>query len=526
MNKAIPMPDAAPPVPRTVLIAPYQSLNWLYRPLMVRMREKWDVKLVLLLPDGGGAEAEYRPLIGPLDVIETFSPFDELMAKHGSDQSDAEAFAEARSNEVRYNINYVRDIFQQERGVARGLVAGPPLDAFVNGSPPSIAKITRTANEFFKFYEALFERHPIDVAMVWPRTGNEAICAIVAEQRGIPVTYPYTAKYKHYAYWSSGASCGNIQHKLAYEQAGDCEPLPTSQIVPPARPSYLEQGKMAARYSFRNILKKTIWNCVDRVLLLRNDFLSGRLGKARRLPLSTVIKKIWSESIYFQSFQRMCERDFSKLVSEPYVLFAFQNEPEFSVQMRCKEFNDQGAIIRQMALSMPAGVRLIIKEHTWLGGHSLGFYRDLVSLPNVLMAHPEIRAIDLIPNALAVASLASTVTLEAAMFGKPAMIFSDRSEFAFLPSVRTVRALTDLADVLRGVTAADTKQALTIRKEAARLIKATEAIGFEARPYFTRESGNLELVHVDRAMDLLRSLIALHQRERSLGRANLDAQRA
>ena len=350
-------------------------------------------------------------------------------------ETDACAFERASRNESRYGIRYTRDIYQQERDIARGLVAGASSQRHSFLDAGTLAGIV---NSYFGQFEAIFDRYQIDLVLVWPRTAKEAVCMAVAEMRGAVVTYPYTAKYKNFAYWADGAACGNLQYRTAYEAAGECDPPPQSELVSPGRPAHLEQHRMAARFSLRNAIKQTVYTIVDRILLMRIDWREGRLGRVNRLSLATVIGRIWSERLYFQRFAQLCEDDFEKLTAAPFLFFAFQNEPEFSVQMRCKEFNDQGAIVRQLALALPAGFDLIVKEHTFLGGHTIDFYRDLVSLPNIIMAHPGLRAIDLIPKASIVASLAGTVTLEAAFQGKPSLIFSDRSEFALLPSVRIV----------------------------------------------------------------------------------------
>lgn len=508
--------------PKMLLVAPYRVQSWLYQPLIAHMRERWKTRIVMLVPEVGKLADEYRAACGPDAIFETIPDFAPMAERCLGSQTETEAIADARRNEDRYGINYTLDIYQQERDIAWRLVPGAPKRR-ADARLASPANLARTVNAYFHLYEKLFDRYPIDAALVWPRTGNEAVCAIVAEHRGKLVTYPYTAKYKEYAYWAAGASCGNLHYRRAYEMAGECEPLKASEVAPPARPKGLVQSEIGWRYSFGNTLRQSLITCADRVLLLFRDLRAGKFGRANRLSLRTVIGRQWEDFRFFAQFGALCERNLGKIKASPFVLYAFQNEPEFSVQMRCKEFNDQGAIIRQLALSLPAGVRLVIKEHTWLGSHSIAFYRDLVSLPNVIMAHPEVRAIDLVPDALVTASLGSTVTLEAAFHGKPAIIFNERSEFAFLPSVRVVRALEELPAVIRQLQNWDERQADAARRGAARFARATELLGVEAKPYFTKDGSSLSHEQVERAADLLQNLMELHRSERDQGRVRLDA---
>ncbi len=497
------------PVPRCVLLGPYRVLNWLYKPLMKVMRERWDTRFVILLPPGvHHYEAEFRPNCGPDDwflIAPEFLDLMETVPRAGTD-----VFAAARSNEQRYGISYSLDIYQQERELAWRLVAGGARTPFRRRRPMPPAALAHAANESFRFFEDLFERHAIDLALIWPRSGGEAVCAAVAGARGVLVTYPYTAKHKNYAYWATGAYCGGLQHRLAYEAAGECAALPETEAAPPARPVYLEHRKIDQRYSLLGTVKQSaahFWHWAEFLWL---DFRAGELGRTQRGNPIREARRLWSDWLYYRRFIDLCEWDTARIAARPFVFFAFQNEPEFSVQGRCKEFNDQGAIARQLALSLPVGVNLVIKEHAWIGARPLDFYKNLLALPNVIMADPGLRAIDLIPKALATASLAGTVTLEAAMFGKPALIFTERSEFAFLPSVVAVHDLGELAAILRRVTANAEAMADPYKRSAARLKKATEMIGIEADPLFIKTSTDVAPAQVERAADLLRDLMGLH----------------
>ena len=99
-------------------------------------------------------------------------------------------------------------------------------------------------------------------------------------------------------------------------------------------------------------------------------------------------------------------------------------EPEFSVQGRSKEFSDQEAILKAIATSLPYGTKLVYKEHGTIGARSTSFYKRINHLPNVIMAHPSLRGIDLARNAICVLTFGGTVALEALNFGKPVIVFS------------------------------------------------------------------------------------------------------
>ena len=168
-------------------------------------------------------------------------------------------------------------------------------------------------------------------------------------------------------------------------------------------------------------------------------------GQSYLRRLSDIVRVFW----FYRKFQTLCTP--SKNIEGPFALFAFQNEPEFAVQGRCRKNNNQVQIARELAMSMPAGITLLLKEHAWIGNRSLSAYEDLVKLPNVKMIPFYEKAADLIPHSVFVASLNGSVLFEAAMSGKPAISFSGTSEFLCLENVTYVQDLTKLHHIVGGV---------------------------------------------------------------------------
>lgn len=496
--------------PACVLLAPYFVMSWLYNPLVPEMRRRYGTRYVIMIPESAAKTSSFRALAGPNDRIVLVPSFDDMAARESGAGAD-EAFAAARRYEERYDANYTIDVLQQERPVATAYVDAA-IGATVSAKPRmGMLGMTRAVNGFFAFFEALLAAEPIDLVLAWPRSGAEAVLCRIAAASGILVTYPYTAKHRTLAYWASGAYAGDLQHRLAFAAAPPREAIPLEAIRPPARPADLEQSRISLRYSAFGTLKQMAMRIVHHAEFLVEDLRAGRIGRSQRKSLRASLVALAFEWRYFRRFERLCERNLDRLATTPFVFFAFQNEPEFSVQARCKEFNDQKAIVRQLAMSLPAGMRLVIKEHAWVGMRRLSFYEDLLAIPNVVMAHPGLRALDIIPHARAVASLAGTVTLEAALFGKMAVIFSGRSEFVSMPHVRLVGDIAALRAVMRElVVECPNAERLAIREAAARFLDAIESIAFEAEPYYTKGKMEVPRASIDRAIELLLDLRRLH----------------
>ena len=162
---------------------------------------------------------------------------------------------------------------------------------------------------------------------------------------------------------------------------------------------------------------------------------------------------------------------------------------------------------------MPAGVNLVIKEHVTLGQRHLAYYEELLAFPNVQMAHPDIPGPELVARARAVISLRGTVTLEAALLGKPALVFVPDTEFSVLSSAMVVPSLAELADYLAQVVSVPSEEtARKYRDDAARYRAAVREISFPAAPFYTLDRSLLERPLAERAVDLLVRLNNLHRR--------------
>jgi hypothetical protein len=348
----------------------------------------------------------------------------------------------------------------------------------------------------------LFRANKIDLSLVWPRTGGQSVCAAVATANSVLTSYLYTAKLGNLAYWATGAFCGSLQHRRAFDKIADENIRDDEKIEPPGRPKYLEQNRIRKRYSMSGSLEQ-----VARLLFFRLEFLWIDIRARefrRRAPLWREIKRIFRASAYFKKFDKLCERNVERIVNRKFILFAFQNEPEFSVQARCKEFNNQFALAKQLALSLPPGIDLVLKEHAWVGDRRLSFYLELIRLPNVRMASPEIRAIDLIPHSEGVASIGGTVTLEAALYGKPALVFTSRSEFAILPSVTIATSMWDLPAQVREMLAkTDAGSSEIYRRAALRLRQTIRDISFDAIQLYEKRTDAASPDIVERAALLL-----------------------
>lgn len=114
------------------------------------------------------------------------------------------------------------------------------------------------------------------------------------------------------------------------------------------------------------------------------------------------------------------------LNDQRYVFFPLHTEPEVSLLVYGRPYVNQIEIIRMLAMSLPIGKVLVVKEHPWMvGKRSLEAYGKILNIPRVRLADPKMEARALIQQADLVAVITGSVALEAAMLGKPVITFGD-----------------------------------------------------------------------------------------------------
>jgi capsule polysaccharide export protein KpsC/LpsZ len=134
-----------------------------------------------------------------------------------------------------------------------------------------------------------------------------------------------------------------------------------------------------------------------------------------------------------------------------YVFFPLHTEPEVSLLVYGRPFLNQIEVIRQIAISLPIDVHLVVKEHPWMvGKRKYSSYAKLLNIPRVHLARPEMTARDLIEKSALVAVITGSVGLEAAILRKPVITFGDCAFNALpLTMVRRCNDLRELPSLVR-----------------------------------------------------------------------------
>lgn len=135
--------------------------------------------------------------------------------------------------------------------------------------------------------------------------------------------------------------------------------------------------------------------------------------------------------------------------TEPFVLFGLHLQPESSTLVRGQFFQDMLAVTRNIALSLPAGYRLFVKEHdVMFGRRPRSFYEDLKNIANVELVSPYEPGPMLARNAAAIATVTGTFGWDAILLGKPAIVFGEPF-FANYDGAYHVTDMTKLPEIFK-----------------------------------------------------------------------------
>ncbi|MCR5651457.1 MAG: hypothetical protein K6F86_09785 [Lachnospiraceae bacterium] len=165
---------------------------------------------------------------------------------------------------------------------------------------------------------------------------------------------------------------------------------------------------------------------------------------------------------------------------EKYVYMPLHLIPESSVFVKASFYVDELNLIEQVSKSLPAGVKLYVKEHqAMLGERDVSFYKRAAELPNVRVVQinyyrdPK----PWITKALGVVTITGTAAYEAALLGKKAIVFGD-VPFSLIKGIIRIRSFEDLPEAVRSFGTVDNIHS------AASYLSAVKTAGEEVKIFY------------------------------------------
>lgn len=114
------------------------------------------------------------------------------------------------------------------------------------------------------------------------------------------------------------------------------------------------------------------------------------------------------------------------LASRDYVFLGLHKQPEASIDVIGRYYEDQYTNIVNIWRALPDDWWLLVKEHSnAVGDRAWPFYHKIRRLRNVVLVDEAADSHDIIRRARAVVTVSGTIAYEAALMGKPSLTFAD-----------------------------------------------------------------------------------------------------
>lgn len=490
-------------MPRCVLIEVASLYDWLHKLTITRLRQSGPVRLVLVTESDELARQRYADILQKDDAI-ILRPSVSSIKGTLIHREPSAIYAEARGFERKYGFLYVRDIIGQDRRYADLFQAEEhPLPRNPQDEGLTQIDLTEYINLCYRLYEGLFVQEGIDLVLSRPDGLALAPCIQVAEHFGVPHTFCQVASHKTRVWWTYGAYRGETMLREALE-ARLSEPQEIKTLDYDIRHIYKAFQNFSELAEYKTLAKQLVRFLLIRAVMFTEDLRAGKFSRRT---------SFWKSLRHFSLIRRAghwlqthgIRND--TLENTQYLVVLLPVEPEFNTHSQTREFWHTEAVIRQLAICLPAGYRLVVKEHSAnLGNRQVSFYRRINRISNVSWADHRILGSSLLPNAAAVATCAGTVSLESALLGKPCIIFGQRVVFSFLPHILVPESMKLLNRTVAEAVRPRTDEEIQRFKEyGSRAYRAIEDISFDAAdtPIYGGTKTELPAQELERCSNLL-----------------------
>ncbi|MCE3232765.1 MAG: capsule polysaccharide biosynthesis protein [Rickettsiaceae bacterium] len=311
-------------------------------------------------------------------------------------------------------------------------------DLMVEGLKDDEAK-WRYAVGILDYFYSTFEQQKPDIVFVYSVSGAiEFAMAIVAQDLGIKFIQPAFTRIEG-KYVIDDDMLTRLPHiKELYNRA-----MQDSGLVKPYRgeaKSYIDNFRNkpeSPEYSkiiLNNLKRKTTITGLCKTIAI--DLarwgaillgLEGTKGVLRQRYGSEILKINLRCFWYGRRFLKQNIVEVEELSKgRPYIYFPLHVDPEASTMVLADKFTNQIAVIETIAKSMPAGMRLLVKEHVpCIGKRPKGFYEQIERMPDVELVSPFLSTFQLLKNAALAVTITGTVGWEALILQKPFMIIGE-----------------------------------------------------------------------------------------------------
>mgnify|MGYP003135032354 CR=1 FL=1 len=419
--------------PKSVAVCLTAAFAGLLVPVAVSLKQRFGTKvhLYVRLPQ---EKLGFQHLIdsGQADSITLIPSF---RSPGPCDQmDDQELFALAREYEKRLSLPLVRLTFTH-RFLGRGFNIGGyyyPKSTLLNYKTSYRDQVRYYCN-MLRFWENEFTEKTVDLSLQLPHEGIRA--GHLAE---IPHRRLDSSRYESFWLWTDNEFHSNSRVVESYKRNDTVEPRTLG-------------GQYKGFGSASYFGKRPFMKMVSRIILYTGVYMRRRMKSDMQETI-----RYWQNVhrlalVYFSRvrLQKKFYKRLADLEDIPFLYLPLHKEPETGLQLMSPEFFHQHAMIVALASSLPAGTVLAIKENPkTMGCRHFSFYEQVSDLKNVMIMDDREPSLTLSEKSFAVSTVTGTAGLEAALLGKPVILFGRHNMFDVLPHAKVVHDFADLPDIV------------------------------------------------------------------------------
>jgi hypothetical protein len=131
-----------------------------------------------------------------------------------------------------------------------------------------------------------------------------------------------------------------------------------------------------------------------------------------------------------------------------YVAFMLSHMPEASTCSQAPRWVNADAIVEQLAVNAPSGIKILVKEHPrTYGRRGPAFFEKLQRLPSVWLCHPSVDNYTMLSGAEAVLTITGSAGFEGLVLGRRVGVLG-RPFYSRFPGVRPLNAPEEIFDAI------------------------------------------------------------------------------
>jgi len=276
-------------------------------------------------------------------------------------------------------------------------------------------------------------------------TLGDYLSYLIARERNVRVLNLQPMRVRNYFYANDGISILPKDVLGAYERymkdgfEGDVK-------IKEEASKYINDVR-GGRFIYEGVVRKSKTNLLKKALVIK-EFLGALLAELKfrfseytddnHRPgylapfIGTRFTRPWRAMMIDRRLKKVYVNK-EELSSLNYAFFPLHTEPEVALCLYSKTFLNQIEAIRLVSHNLPVGMKLIVKDHPCsLGKRTFGYYRKILDIPNVMLAHHDIQSKELLLNAQMVVSIAGSIGFEGMILNKPVIALGGVT-YSFLP---------------------------------------------------------------------------------------------